>query len=29
LWKVADDTRVPNWTWNAPYRALGDARLGR
>jgi Zn-dependent M28 family amino/carboxypeptidase len=28
-WKVADDTRMPNWTWNAPYRALGDARLGR
>ena len=28
-WKVADDARWPNWTWNAPYRALGDARLGR
>jgi Zn-dependent M28 family amino/carboxypeptidase len=28
-WKVADDVRMPNWTWNAPYRALGDARLRR
>ena len=25
-WKVADDARWPNWTWNSPYRALGDAR---
>jgi hypothetical protein len=25
-WKVADDARRPNWTWSAPYRAIGDAR---
>jgi len=25
-WNVADDARRPNWTWKAPYRALGDAR---
>ena len=26
-WMLADDPRRPNWYWNSPYRALGDARL--
>lgn len=25
-WRVASDTRFPNWRWNSPYRVLGDAR---
>jgi Zn-dependent M28 family amino/carboxypeptidase len=25
-WRVADDTRFPNWRWSSPFRALGDER---
>lgn len=25
-WRVSDDTRVPNWRWSSPFRALGDGR---
>jgi Zn-dependent M28 family amino/carboxypeptidase len=25
-WRVANDARFPNWRWNSPFRALGDAR---